>query len=38
MEFISKHRVSKIKHCKANLYRWFMAYCDSSWPTQSEDG
>jgi len=38
MEFISKHHVTKIKHCKANLCPWFMAYRDSSWPTKSEDG
>jgi len=33
MEVISKHHISKIKHSKANLYRWFMSYRDSSWPT-----
>jgi len=38
MEYISKHTVLKIKHCKAKLYPWFMAYHDSSRPTQSEDG
>jgi len=38
MEFISEHRVSTIKHCKANWYPWFVAYHDSSQPTQSEDG
>jgi len=26
------------KICKANLCPWFMAYRDSSWPTQSEVG
>jgi len=25
MEFISKHRISKIQHCKANLCPWLMA-------------